>query len=515
MWAGAQAPLYFFAAVPAYIIADLGGADHWVWFVTANLLATAAISPFVGALSDLVGRRSVALIGSMAIIIGQVMCGAAQEMDVFIGGMAVSGIGTGICELTVLAGVSELVPISRRGYYLAAVTLSIIPFLPSVLFAQLIASNSSWRYIAVLTAGTAGLALAMAFVFYSPPLPIEHQERERGDKFGLIKRMDFVGGFLSIAGVAGIEIGLLGGGYQFPWTSAGVLAPLIVGAVLILCFIAWEIWGTAYPMIPKRVGKAPRTLLLTMVITFISGANFFAVIMIWPSQAYNVYGHDPIGVGIRGLPFAFGTLAGCIVSLVLLSVLRGNIKWILFGASILMTAGCGGMAAARVDNINTVYGLLFLAGLGVGGIVVPASMVTTYICPQDLIATITSLTITIRIIGGAVGYAVYYNVFANKLVPQLTKLVGGACVQAGITDEKMIGTIIKLTASSLTEKIRTLPGVDDAAWLKIVAAGQQAFANAYPWVYFCSLAFGCVAVIASSFLGDISEFVDDRVVVPI
>jgi hypothetical protein len=213
------------------------------------------------------------------------------------------------------------------------------------------------------------------------------------------------------------------------------------------------------------------------------------------------------------MPFAFGTLGGCIASLVLLSVLRGKIKWILFGASVLMTAGCGGMAAARVDNINTVYGLLFLAGLGVGGIVVPASTVTTYICPQDLIATITSLTITIRIIGGAVGYAIYYNVFANKLVPQLTHLVGGACMQVGITDQKMIGTIIKLTASSLTEKIRALPGVDDAAWHKIVAAGQQAFANAYPWVYYCSLAFGCVSVVASSFLGDISEFVDDRVVV--
>jgi len=29
-----------------------------------------------------------------------------------------------------------------------------------------------------------------------------------------------------------------------------------------------------------------------MVITFISGANFFAIIMIWPGQAYNVYGHE-------------------------------------------------------------------------------------------------------------------------------------------------------------------------------------------------------------------------------
>jgi hypothetical protein len=45
-------------------------------------------------------------------------------------------------------------------------------------------------------------------------------------------------------------------------------------------------------MLPRRLGKAPRTLILTLVITFISGANFFSVLMIWPSQAWNVYGHE-------------------------------------------------------------------------------------------------------------------------------------------------------------------------------------------------------------------------------
>jgi len=73
------------AAVPAYIVADIGGANHWVWFITANLLASAAVSPFVGSLSDLAGRRSVALFGSLWVLIGQVVCGAAQDMGTFIG----------------------------------------------------------------------------------------------------------------------------------------------------------------------------------------------------------------------------------------------------------------------------------------------------------------------------------------------------------------------------------------------------------------------------------------------
>lgn len=73
------------AGAPVYIYRELGGIDHWVWFVSANLLATAAISPFVGALSDLVGRRFVALAGNALIVIGQIICGAATSMDAFIG----------------------------------------------------------------------------------------------------------------------------------------------------------------------------------------------------------------------------------------------------------------------------------------------------------------------------------------------------------------------------------------------------------------------------------------------
>lgn len=226
--------------------------------------------------------------------------------------MAMTGVGTGVSELTVLAGVSELVPVSQRGYYLAAVTLSVIPFVPSVMFAQLISNTANWRYISVLTAGIAAVALGMTAMWYNPPPQSVEQRQERQDKRKLAKKMDFAGGFFSIIGVVCIIMGLLGGGYQvrctpmflpldlslkclvlqFEWTSVQVLCPLIIGICLLCCFGVWEKWATKYPMVPKRLGKAPRTLILTMVITFISGANFFAIIMIWPGQAYNVYGHE-------------------------------------------------------------------------------------------------------------------------------------------------------------------------------------------------------------------------------
>ena len=92
-------------------------------------------------------------------------------------------------------------------------------------------------------------------------------------------------------------------------------------------------------MFPRRLGQAPRTLALTLLITFISGANFFSILMFWPTQAFNVYGHDPVGLGIRGLPVAFSILAGACVVLWLLSVCRGRNKELMIASSVLMTAG--------------------------------------------------------------------------------------------------------------------------------------------------------------------------------
>lgn len=103
--------------------------------------------------------------------------------------------------------------------------------------------------------------------------------------------------------------------------------------------------------------------------------NLQSILMFWPTQAFNVYGHDPIGVGIRGLPVGFSILTGACVVLYLLSYFRGHNKELLIVSSILMTAGCGALAVGRIDNLSTLWGLLVLAGLGIGGIVVPASII--------------------------------------------------------------------------------------------------------------------------------------------
>jgi MFS family permease len=71
--------------IPPYIYGDIGGTDRWIWFVLAYLISLAGVCPFVGSLSDLMGRRYVALFGSTLILIGVIVSSTAKSMNPFIG----------------------------------------------------------------------------------------------------------------------------------------------------------------------------------------------------------------------------------------------------------------------------------------------------------------------------------------------------------------------------------------------------------------------------------------------
>jgi len=267
-------------------------------------------------------------------------------------------------------------------------------------------------------------------------------------------------------------------------------------------------------MFPRSILQEPRTLLLTLWITFVSGMNFFSIILFWPTQSYNVYGHNPKGVGTRNLALGFPILAGACIVLVLLSWTKGRLRELMLVSCIFMTVGTGAMASLTRSNGNLSILFLIISGLGVGGIVVPASIASAIICPDSLIATVTALTLSIRVLGGAVGYSIYYNVFLSHFKKNAIKYVGGTAFSLGISDTQLITEIIQLTGAGLINDIREVPGVKtDQAWQELVSAGQEAYAKSYPFVYYVSIAFGCVTIVACLFLKNIDGYMDDHVAV--
>ncbi|KAJ6151302.1 hypothetical protein N7470_007896 [Penicillium chermesinum] len=135
---------------------------------------------------------------------------------------------------------------------------------------------------------------------------------------------------------------------------------------------------------------------------------------------------------------------------------------------------------------------------------------------QDLIATVSALTLSIRVVGGGIGYTIYYNVFISKFIPAAEKYIGGVMVtQLNITDTAAIAEVITLTGASLLNDIKQIPGIagNEMAYNMVVEAGQIAYAEGYKWVYYVSIAFGAVSILAACFLGNIKKYMTDHVAV--
>jgi hypothetical protein len=148
--------------------------------------------------------------------------------------MALAGVGAGINELTALAATSELAPTAKRGKYVAVLIFTILPFCPSVLWAQLIAFHSTWRYVGLLCGIWNFIGLAMTVVFYHPPARVNSTGLSNRE---ILSRIDWVGGLLSISGMILFIAGLLWGGYQYTWSEAHTLVPLLLGAALLIAYV--------------------------------------------------------------------------------------------------------------------------------------------------------------------------------------------------------------------------------------------------------------------------------------
>jgi MFS family permease len=526
---GSQVCPLIFAAIITTVSVDLDGASELIWIFSASLVAMGVVAPFAGPLADLLGRKTVALVGVLSSMVGMILCAATSNVYGFIAGQTFTGIGMAIEELLSISAVLELVPRQQRGFYAAIIVSTFLPFAPASLYGGLIA-ESNWRYCACLIAIWNLLTAVIIFIFYNPP--------PRSNSTGLsrrqiLRRIDCVGGFLLTAGIVLFMIGLNWGGQAYPWNSARVISFVTVGGCLVVIFVLYEIFWARYPMFPGRLLQHPRAFMALMTVILMAGVNYIPVLYFWIMQSISVYNSDNFQAGVRTLPFGFCILGGAVISALMLSIFKNHVRLIMTFFCIVQTAGefvlsgfpntpisntksaIGCMAAVDPHNINSVWAPLVLGLLSVGGVLIPNQIIVTLISPDDLIATATCLTVCLRSIGQVVGVAIFYNQFISAMTKNAYSYVVPAALEVGILDiptiENMLPTLI---AVPFSEYVKTLPQVDTSEKYAILhEAVIQAFGHSFPSVYYISIAFGATACIASLLIGDLSKLMDAHIAV--
>lgn len=174
----------------------------------------------------------------------------------------------------------------------------------------------------------------------------------------------------------------------------------------------------------------------------------------------------------------------------------------------------GALATADPYNPKQTVALGTVAGFGVGGILVPAATLALIVVPDSLLATTAALSLSVRTVGGSIGYTVYYNIFSQKLSAALPDFVANAVVNAGLPRvdvEEFVVTFLggEGAATSLADVPGYTPSIAQAATM----ASRSAYAYALKYVWYTSIPFGCLAVIAALFLPSIRKFQTNRVAV--
>src|SRR5258708_1741283 len=80
------------------IVAELHGADLTSWVFSSYLLTQAVTIPIYGRLADLLGRKSIFVIGAVLFFVGSLLCGFAGSITTLILFRALQGSGAGAVQ---------------------------------------------------------------------------------------------------------------------------------------------------------------------------------------------------------------------------------------------------------------------------------------------------------------------------------------------------------------------------------------------------------------------------------
>jgi EmrB/QacA subfamily drug resistance transporter len=368
------------------------------WTVNAYTLTFAVLLLTGAALGDRFGRRRMFVAGLTLFTGASALAALSTSANALDIARALQGIGGAIVMPLTLTILSAAVPAERRGLALGiwggigGLAIALGPLVGGA-----IVSGVSWNWIFWVNVPI-GLVLA--------PLAYRRLEETKGADSGL----DLRGLGLASTGLLGVVWGLVRGN-SVGWTSFGIVAPIVVGVLLVAAFIVWES-RTESPMLPMQFFR-DRTFALTNVASLFMSFGMFGSIFFLAQFFQTVQHYSPLQSGLRILPWTampmlIAPIAGAFSDRV--------------GGQRLMAVGLALQAAgllwiAAVATTTTPYvdfvGPFMLSGVGMSLFFAPVANVVLSAVRPEHEGKASGANNAIRELGGVFGVAVLAAVFAR------------------------------------------------------------------------------------------------------
>ncbi|KAI0901181.1 MFS general substrate transporter [Annulohypoxylon nitens] len=430
------------------IVEKLQVGQDYVWISNVFFLTSAAVQPLCGQLSNLFGRRHLALSIVAIYILGSGICGGARNPAMLIAGRAVQGAGSGGINMIIDVIISDLVPLRQRGNFIAIILAvygigtTLGPFIGGV-----IVENTSWRWVFYINLPIGAVALVLLFLFL----------RVNWDKsataYEKIRRLDYIGNGILIASTVSILIALTWADVVYPWGSWHILVPLLVGVGGMMLFVAFEgLPFVAEPVMPLRLFNN-RTAIIVYIATFLNSLQNYWAFFFIPLYFQAVKLASPAESGVDLLVFSLVGIPAAAIALVVLT------KWGRY--KILHIVGSGSFALgiglfSIVDqNTSTAAWVWINIAMALGTSVVMTTLLPAFqasVNEADQAAATASWAF-IRSFGNIWGVAISAAIF-NTFVAKYAPLVDDDRARKLLTSGNAYSSATKAFVESFEEPVR-------------------------------------------------------------
>jgi EmrB/QacA subfamily drug resistance transporter len=209
------------------------------WVITAYLLASTAVAPVFGTLSDIYGRRATIITALSLFIAGSVLCGLAPNMPVLILARGLQGLGGGGILPIVQTVIADVVTPRERGQYQAYFSgVWVAAGIGGPILGGVFAEHLHWSMIFWINVplGLASLSLLLPKM---AKIPVFHRRR----------KVDWLGGVLLMASAVVFMLVLTWGGNRYLWLSPVIMAMVGASVALALAFV-WHARNAEEPFLP-------------------------------------------------------------------------------------------------------------------------------------------------------------------------------------------------------------------------------------------------------------------------
>src|SRR6201992_2853928 len=365
--------------------------DAVTWVLTAYLLSASIMTPILGRIGDLFGKKWVFVGTLVALAVGSVLAAVAPNLAVLIVARVIQGVAGGMLPLGFGIIRDEFPAEKVAGAVGILAALTAVGGSLGIVLAGPIVDAPGWRWLFWLPGILTVLAAAGA-VLYVP----QSLERSRGT-------ISWTPAILLSAWLVLLLVPLSEASV-WGWGSPKVIG-LLAGAVVLAAAWVWSELRAATPLIDMKMMRLPAVWTNTLVALLI-GVGLYAMFAFLPAfvqtpraAGYGFGASITVG-GLMLLPsgvtmFATGVLAGSLTKR--------------FGGKALVVAGClfGTVSMAMVAFAHSQQWETFVAtaALGVGFGLAFSAMSANVVSavPAEQTGVASGMNANIRTIGGSVG----------------------------------------------------------------------------------------------------------------